>query len=245
MKKTKRVVPIAHKRAISTMEKYKERVQNEKDLKNEDIEQFIIDVSPFLTKKGTLRKGLSNKKIEQFNALVSEVKEKGINTLKGIKQANQKKINDKRATSWVEGEFTDSREIADEMNEILKNKMIAKLVNKGYISIYHLRDLVEEDIEETGTDENTKKVSEYIIKQIESETPSEILEEVHSKDDMFNLMNDLRRSKAKIFMTKEIFTKWVDDNFRRVSSDMNLEKGNIDYDSEYQKFLEGEYNRFL
>lgn len=245
MKKNKRVVPIAHKRAISTMEKYKERVQNEKDLKNEDIEQFIINVSPFLTKKGTLRKGLSNKKIEQFNALVGEVKEKGIDTLKGIRQANQKKINDKRATSWVEGEFTDSKEIADEMNEILKDKMIAKLVNKGYISIYHLRDLVEEDIEDTNTTENIRKVADYIINEIESTSPSEILENIKTQDETFNLMNDLRRSKAKIFMTKEIFTKWVDDNFSRVSSAMNLEKNNIDYEAEYQKFLEGEYNRFL
>lgn len=250
-KKINKNIPIAHKRVMSTMEKYKERVENDKDLKNEIVEQFIINVSPYFTKKGNLRKNLSKEKIQDFNDQVKLLKSQKLDTLKGIKKYNKeqkiKEKDEKRENKFIE-KWVDTEKDAQEVTDLLKNKLVQRLMNKGYMDIYNLMDIAEdEEVEEVGTE----AVIDYALRELEEFTPNEILDELKEDED-YQLFNDYKNNKAIDFMTRNMFKKWLKNNFEKVKRKRafngigNYEELNEDQiEEQYKEFLEGKYNRYL
>lgn len=84
-KKAKVVQPVAYKRAVARIETYKEAVKSGKELQSEIIEKFEADIAPFLTKKGELKKRISQKRLKEFNKIVSDFKKTNAATAKAAR----------------------------------------------------------------------------------------------------------------------------------------------------------------
>lgn len=255
MKNKKNIVPVAHKRVLSTIEKYKERVKTDKDLYNEDVENFIINVSPLLTKKGTVNK----RKIKQFNELVTGFKSQGLDTLKGIRRENKRikteKSNKKREQSYIENGLLTNEQDAKNMTKLLQQKITTKLLSKLILDSSQLLDIAEDD----DTDvEDIEQVIDYILKTYENVTPNEILEELDEDEDL-KIFRDYKtfkehNSNTEDFKTEEMFKEWLNVHFSEVKKSRNTPLKNIDdfsmmtnkeQEEQYNKFLKGEYNRWL
>lgn len=246
MKKTM-IKPVAYKQVLNTTENYKKKIKQDKKLFNDEVEQFIKNVSPFLTKKGTLKKGLSNKKVKQFNELITGQKEKKLNTLKGIKQVNKENINKKREKKFTE-KWVKTEQDAKDVTTLLENKLTQRLMQKGYLDIYNLMDIAEnEEVDEV----DVNSVIDYALTELQNVTPDEIFDELKEDDDI-QLFTEYKNSKAKEFMTRNMFYDWLTDNFEKLMKRRTF-KGlknvtmltDTQLEQAYQDFLKGKFNRYM
>lgn len=112
---------VSYKRALLSAK----AIERDKTLQSEKAEQFISDISPFLTKKGEVRKNLSNAKKEQFNKIVSAYKETGP-TVKKVKEW-KKNIYEKGKS---QGYFS-SKAGQKKFTNVMNSDAVKGLINKG------------------------------------------------------------------------------------------------------------------
>lgn len=67
-------------------------IMKDKNMRSDKAEQFLNDVDPFLTKKGELRKNISQSKLDQFNSIVANYRKGFVPSKKKIKKAMDKQL---------------------------------------------------------------------------------------------------------------------------------------------------------
>lgn len=169
---------VSYKRALISAK----AIQNDKALESEKAEKFLSDISPFLTKKGEVRKNLSKKKQEEFNKLVKEYKGKsGAPTKAKIKKQQSKAI----ATGKQRGTFANKQEYNRSL-ELFKNPAIKGLMNNGLSS----QQVVT--LQKTFSNVSTEKISQvahHLLNRMENDTPAEALGYL-DQDDAYLLLEE-------------------------------------------------------
>lgn len=193
--KNKKVKVQSYKQIVKTAKRYQEKLAKDISLQNDTIQNFINKTKGFFTKTGELRKNLSAKNKQLLNKLTSDIKEKKLQSLKGIQEYNkQEKIrrqDEKREKSFTE-KWLDSELASKKLTDLLKNKLVVRLMNKGYLDIYLLMDIAENTDVDTVT---TYEVIEYAIKEMELLTPEELKEELETDEDYILFNEFLRKNK--------------------------------------------------
>lgn len=174
----KKINIVSNKRAINRIETYKKNVAKGKELHSEVIEEFERNISPYLTKKGTVRKNLSKKRQEEFNKLVTDFKK---TTASSAAKAKQKR---KRTVETAAKRGTYSKEESLTIFKAFQESAIRTLSNKKYLdssqNVMIIRDYVHSG--EISIDEY-KKVAQYIIDLKRLQLPQEVTGLIDKDDD--------------------------------------------------------------
>lgn len=189
--KKRTVQPIAHKRAIARVESYKKDLAKGKELQSEIIEQFASDITPFLTKKGTVRKNLSAKKTAEFNRLVGEFKK----TTSYSKQKSQNKR--KRTIETAEKRGTYTKQESKAILDAFTSQAIRDLSKKQILDSDQVVTLLRE-FRANGktTKQEFEKVAKYLIETKEN-VPNEVSGLV-TQDDTYKMAEELLKDLDKI-----------------------------------------------
>lgn len=167
---------------IITEVKYKQAlinaraIQNDKSLNSEKTDKFITDVAPFLTKKGNLRKGLSKKKQEEFNKLVSDYKASGTPSKSKLKKQKKKALE----TGKERGTFANASE-QNRLIDVFSQPAVKGLLNKGMDS-QQIVSLTKTFKKVTANEFN--KVAQHLLNKMEADTPKEASDFL-SQDDAY------------------------------------------------------------
>ena len=173
-KKDKQVV--AYKRALISAK----AIQKDKALESEKAEQFLIDIQPYLTKKGVVRKNLSKKKVEQFNKLIEDYKKHGTPTKAKVK----KKVKKASATAIDKGYVQNEKQYKNLAN-IFQTDGVKSLIKGGYVDSDTI--IVMAATLTTVTPDLVNKAAKKILSDLEDRTPAEAREAL-DQDDVYQLL---------------------------------------------------------
>lgn len=153
---------VSYKRALINAK----AIQKDSALKGEKEEKFLSDISPFLTKKGEVRKNLSKKRQEEFNKLVTEYKE----TAKTRKQIYQKRQEKALKKAKSRGTYT-TVEGQKKTVSIFKSEAV-----KGLMSSYGFESGQIVALMHTFSNLSAKQIvggAKYLLNRLEHDTPDE------------------------------------------------------------------------
>lgn len=158
------------KKATIKTESYKstlksaQAVSKKTSYQNEKASKFIEDISPYLTKKGEVRKNLSKAKKEQFNRLVREYKESG---------PTAKKVREWKKNSYEKGKsqgFYESKAGQRKFLNVMNSDAVKGIIKKGMdsdqiVTLYKTFDHL--------TAKNITDAIEHIKNKMEHDVPDE------------------------------------------------------------------------
>lgn len=201
LKNNKAVQPIAHKRAITQVQKYNEKKTQGENLYNEKLEKFSSDIAPFLTKKGELRKNISQKRLEEFNKIVSEYKQDTAPSIADREENRRKRTEAKKRKKRVETSVRRGLYTEEESIKILnqfKIEAVRELSNKKYLDSSQVLALMKEFRfgKKQVSRKDFEKVAKYII-EAKKKIPNEV-SGLSTQDDMNMLAETLLRDINKI-----------------------------------------------
>lgn len=130
----KTIKPVAHKRVINQAKK----IVGQSEYKSEKAEQLLKDISPFMTKKGELRKNISAKNLQKFNSIITTYQKGGTPSLTSIKKKSKKALKTARQNQTYE-----TREEQKDYEKLFSHPAVRDLITKeGFTSgqveaIYH------------------------------------------------------------------------------------------------------------
>lgn len=246
--KNKKVIKIKvepYKQILQTSIRYKKLIEKEENLQNDIIKNFIEKTEGFFNRFGEIRKNLSEEKRKILNALTKEIKEKKIQSLKGIREYNRKekikKQNEKREKTYVKEGLVDNEESAKRATELLQNSILTKLMRVNKLDSSQLLDIADEDVDI----DDINSVIDYILRTYKENTPAEIMEEIPEDSD-FQLFNDYKKAvehNVTFILREDFFNKFV---FYMNSKGINFyDLSATDLEEEYQNYLEGQYDGIL
>lgn len=92
MARKRKIRPVPHKGVVRSAK----AIQKDPNIRSDKAEQFLQDIAPFLTKKGELRKNISQKNLEKFNKIVADYKKGGTPRKSKIKKGLRKQLETAR-----------------------------------------------------------------------------------------------------------------------------------------------------
>lgn len=171
MARKKVIVPVAHKRAIARIEQYKENVKSGKELQSEVVERFEADIRPFITKKGAVRKNLSQKNVKKFNSLVDEFKKQTASSFTRIEQKRKrtiKKAIQNETYTKAEAKTVVKTFMQEAVQHLQKQKGLYNFDSSQIVSL-----AVDYRTKNNITPEDINAVAKFIIDQKENDLPEE------------------------------------------------------------------------
>lgn len=171
----KKIVPVAYKQAINRIERHKHNVETGKELHNEAIERFAIDIAPFITKKGTVRKNLSQKRVQEFNRIVTEFKKNKTNLY-----ATQGEVKKKSLIKNAVKNGTYTEKEAPNIVNLFANTVIHDLVKNQHLDSEQIVQIGKDFANIKKTD--IKKIAEYLKESKLKTTPQEVRDIVGEDD---------------------------------------------------------------
>lgn len=159
-KKVKGVV--AYKRALLSAR----AIQKDSSLMSEKAEQFISDITPFLTKKGEVRKNLSKAKREAFNKLVSDYSRSKASSKSKLKKAKAKQLQSAIQEGTYQNEAEQNKNI-----ELFKNDAIKSLIDEYGFGSSQVNKLAISFFD--VSDEIIEQAAEMLLDKLDNRTPEE------------------------------------------------------------------------
>lgn len=180
MTKKKTIVkPIAYKQVLKNVEAYKKDVAKGNAIPSKSFEAKAEQLNKYFTKKGTLRKGLSQKKIKEMNELLKDIKSSRSYTKKG------------RDKSYLASKKNNTYENRQEFQRSVKyfgEDIFETLSNRGYLDSTQIVQLAKDT--EDFNEEDITKFLDFVESQIKDSVTSETLNKlgVVEQDDTFKLI---------------------------------------------------------
>lgn len=153
---------VSYKRALINAK----AIQKDSALKGEKEEKFLSDISPFLTKKGVVRKNLSKKRQEEFNKLVTEYKE----TAKSRKQIYEERQEKALSKAKSRGTYSDKAGQKKTVN-VFKSDAVKGLINNYGFDSEQIVSLMK-----TFNNLSAKQIvggAKHLLNKLEHDTPEE------------------------------------------------------------------------
>lgn len=184
--KEKKVALLPYKRAISQIGIYKKGLAEGKELPSDIVEQFVIDISPYLNKKGDdIKKSTlkSNKQRRQFNKIIKEFTDSAYSTRAKRQQVRKSREEGLETSKFVKdnsGTYTATgKELLETFTALSRDKLME---NVGFTcgDVIKLSTTVDD-----VTSDDIRAVAEYILRDMNSRTPSYLKGELE-QDDTYN-----------------------------------------------------------
>lgn len=173
-KKVKGVV--AYKRALLSAR----AIQKDSSLMSEKTEQFISDITPFLTKKGEVRKNLSKAKREAFNKLVNDYSRSKASSKSKLKKAKAKQLQSAIQEGTYQNEAEQNKNI-----ELFKNDAIKSLIDEYGFGSSQVNKLAISFFE--VSDEIIEQAAEMLLDKLDNRTPEEA-KQVLTQSDAYKML---------------------------------------------------------
>ena len=173
-KKVKGVV--AYKRALLSAR----AIQKDSSLMSEKAEQFISDITPFLTKKGEVRKNLSKAKREAFNKLVSDYSRSKASSKSKLKKAKAKQLQSAIQEGTYQNEAEQNKNI-----ELFKNDAIKSLIDEYGFGSSQVNKLAISFFD--VSDEIIEQAAEMLLDKLDNRTPEEA-KQVLTQSDAYKML---------------------------------------------------------
>lgn len=184
MKKQKREKLTCYKAALRQISLHEKAVNKGQEVFSETVNSFKKDISKFINKNGTLSKRAlrSNKARKEFNAIVKSFKGSKQATKKQRKETYNKQLN----TFQNRGYASNKKEFNNILNVFtaLSSDYMKDKLGFGSNQIMDISDHTD-----GVSKDDIQKVAQYIIKDMEDNTPS-FLSQYLSVDDTYKVMKD-------------------------------------------------------
>lgn len=184
-----RIQPIAHKQVLKNLSAWEKesKVKTGRAYSSKHVEDYQKRLQPYLTKKGTVKKNLSQKKIKEFNALIKEIKKDPYSTSKKRKEftKKQKDAKEKRYQTGLEHGTYNDRAHYETAMDYFEDTAVQRLLEKGYLDSSSVNQLADDYMELSESD--MIDAFNYVLQTMDENIPDEIRERLTS-DDAFNMI---------------------------------------------------------
>lgn len=191
----------AYKQTLKTISAYEVALEKGDVIQSKTIEEYKEKISKFVTKKGELRKNISQKNLEKFNKIVSDFKKS-----KFSKMSQLRKTSAKQEKSLVKNETVTS--------ENVKNfrKLISQVGSKKIKIDSNVVVNLTEEIDETSVDDISSML-DHLKQMKENATPEELKSELMFEDEDFSdLQNIIDITKTMTEAEKKQFLKDIESS---------------------------------
>lgn len=139
--KSNKIKPVAYRAVLRGLETYEHNLATGKENRSDVVEKLKRDIAPYLTKNGELRKNISQKKLEEFNAIIKAYKMMPQSTAAFRKKA----AKDKRHEAVYA--MTKDKRAGRLADELFEDKLVQKLLKSGaigYENVFEIADKYSE-----------------------------------------------------------------------------------------------------